>query len=94
MMDKNTLTIAIGFFALIFLIWNFTISAKIMDYLKKRGEKVSLATMHFKIFDNAGKYKKLTLAESGEVGKHYNPFLVTFVIFAIFLLVGIILVAG
>lgn len=93
-MDKNTLTLAFGFFALIFLIWNFTISARIMDYLKKHGEKVNLATMHFKIFDNAAKYKNLTIAELGEVGKHYYPFLVTFVIFAIFLLVGIILVAG
>ena len=92
-MDKNTLTIVIGFFALTFLIWNFTISAKIMNYLKIHGEEVSLATMHFKIFDNAGKYKDLTIRESGKVGKHYNTFLLTFLIFAFFLLTGIILVS-
>ncbi|NOR75589.1 MAG: hypothetical protein GQ525_10565, partial [Draconibacterium sp.] len=78
MMDKNTLTITIGFFALIFLIWNFAISVQIMNYLKNHGEKINPANMHFKIFDNAAKYKNLTIAELGKVGKHYNPFLVTF----------------
>ena len=76
-----------------FLIWNFTISAKIMDYLKKRGEKVNLATMHFKIFDNAGKYKELTIKESGETGKLYLPFIISFIIFALILFSGLILVS-
>ena len=49
-MDKDTTVIVVGFIALIFLIWNFIISAKIMNYLKKHGERVNPATMHFKIF--------------------------------------------
>lgn len=50
-MDKDTTVIVVGFIALIFLIWNFIISAKIMNYLKKHGEKVNPAIMHFKVFD-------------------------------------------
>jgi hypothetical protein len=93
-MEKDSLVILVGFIALIFLVWNFTISARIMNYLKGHGEKVNLATMHFKIFDNASKYKELTLNETGKVGSLYNPFLLTFTIFAIILLSGIILVSS
>jgi len=90
---KDSLVILVGFIALIFLVWNFTISARIMNYLKKHGEKVSPATMHFKIFDNASKYKKLTFEENGEIGKLYNQFLITIIIFALILISAIILVA-
>lgn len=92
-MDKDTIVIIIGFIALIFLIWNFIISAKIMNYLKKHGERVNPATMHFKIFDNASKYKQITLIETGKVGSLYNPFLLTFIIFSFVLFIGIILAA-
>lgn len=64
-----------------------------MNYLKKQGEKVNPATMHFQIFDNANKYKRLTLNENGTVGKYYLPFVITFVIFAIILLTGIVIVS-
>ena len=92
-MDRDSIVVVIGVLALIFLIWNFTISARIMNYLKARGEKVNPATMHFKIFDNANKYKQITLNETGDVGNLYNPFLITFIIFAIILFSGIILVS-
>ena len=92
-MGKSSLMILVGILALIFLVWNFVISARIMDYLKKHGEKVNPATMHFKIFDNATKYKKITLCESGMVGNLYNSFIISFVIFAIILFSGIILVS-
>lgn len=92
-MEKKSLVILVGFIALIFLVWNFTISSGIMNYLKDHGEKVNPATMHFKIFDNANKYKQITINESGKVGKLYGPFLLSFSIFAIILLSGIILVA-
>ena len=64
-MDKDTTVIVVGFIALIFLIWNFIISAKIMNYLKKHGEKINPATLHFKIFDYSSKYKQISLIESG-----------------------------
>ena len=92
-MDKNSILVFIGVLALVFLIWNFTISARIMNYLKAHGEKVNFATMHFKIFDNASKYKQITLNETGKVGSLYNPFLLSFTIFAIILFSGIILVS-
>ena len=92
-MDRNSIIIAIGILALVFLIWNFTISVRIMNYLKAHGEKVNPATMHFKIFDNARKYRQVTLKETGKVGPLYNPFITSFVIFAIILMSGIILVS-
>ena len=92
-MDKNTLTIAIGFIALIFLIWNFTISVQILNYLKNNGENINPATMHFKIFDHARKYKELTIKESGNPGNLYQPFMISFAIFALILFSGILLVA-
>ena len=64
-----------------------------MNYLKKHGEKVNPATMHFKIFDNASKYKQITLNETGKVGNLYTPFIISFVLFAVVLLSGIIMVA-
>ena len=93
-MEKDSLVIIIGFIALIFLVWNFTISARIMNYLKKLGEKVNPATMHFKILDNSNKYKQITQNETGEVGNLYNPFLISFIIFALVLFTGIILAAS
>ena len=91
---KDSLIIVVGFIALIFLVWNFTISTRIMNYLKKHGEKVNPATFHFMIFDNASKYKKLTFEENGEAGKLYNQFLITFIIFALILFSAIIMVAN
>ena len=93
-MEKDSLVIIVGCIALIFLVWNFTISARIMNYLKKHGEKVNPATMHFKIFDNANKYKQITLTETGKVGSLYNPFLISFIIFTFILFSGIILAAS
>ena len=74
-MDKNSALVFIGVLALVFLIWNFIISVRIMNYLKTHGEKVNPATMHFKIFDNANKYKQITLNETGKVGNLITPFL-------------------
>ncbi len=91
-MDKNSVILVIGVLAFIILVWNFTISVRILNYLKSRGEKVNPATMHVQIFDNASKYKQLTLKETGKIGNLYNVFLLSFSIFAIILLSGIILV--
>lgn len=92
-MEKDSLVLVLGLVALIFLVWNFTVSARIMNYLKKHGVKVNPATMHFKIFDNASKYKQITRNESGKVGNLYIPFVISFVLFAVVLLSGIIMVA-
>ena len=88
------MVIIVGFIALIILAWNFTISARIMNYLKKHGEKVNPATMHFKIFDSASKYKRITFEETGEVGKLYNQFLISFIVFALILFSAIIMIAN
>ena len=93
-MGKDSLVIIIGFIALILLICNFIISARIMNYLKKHGEKVNPATMHFKIFDNANKYKRITQSETSKVGNLYSTFIISFILFAIVLLSGIVLVAN
>lgn len=92
-MDKESLVILIGIIALVILIWNFVISIRIMKYLNRHGEKINHATMHFKIFENASKYKQLTLNETGKVGNLYTPFIISFVLFAVVLLSGIIMVA-
>ena len=90
-MNKESLVILIGIIALVILICNFVISIRIMKYLNGHGEKINHATMNFKIFENASKYKQLTLNETGKVGNLYNPFLISFAIFALILLSGIIL---
>lgn len=92
-MGNNSAILIIGVLALILLIWNFLISARIMNYLKKHGEKVNPATMHFKIFDNASKYKQITLNETGKVGNLYTPFIISFALFAVVLITGMIMVA-
>lgn len=89
-METENLTMAFGLAALVFLVWNFTISIRIMNYLKAKGEKVNPALMHVRIFDSAQKYKRFTIEEEGKPGKLYAPFWLSFVLFALFLLLGII----
>ena len=64
-----------------------------MNYLREHGERVNPATMHFKIFESASKYKRITYEETGKVGKLYDQFLVTFIIFTLILFSDIILVS-
>jgi hypothetical protein len=89
-MYSENLTLLFGVIALIFLVWNFTISIRIMNYLKGKGEKVNPALMHVRIFNSAQKYKQYTTGETGKPGKLYGQFIICIILFAIFLLMGIV----
>ena len=45
-MQSENVSVLLGLIALVFLVWNFTISLRIMSYLKQKGEKVNPALMH------------------------------------------------
>ncbi len=89
-LESDNLAVAFGILAVVLLIWNFSISVRIMNYIKEKGEQVNPALMHVRIFDLAQKYKRITTEENGKPGKFYAQFLLSFVLFAIFLFLGII----
>ncbi|MCY1720688.1 hypothetical protein OU798_10060 [Prolixibacteraceae bacterium Z1-6] len=89
-MEIKTQMMIFGVIALIFLIWNCVVSVRIMNFLNNRGEKVNPATMHVQIFKSAKKYREFTTSESGKPGKHYGPFWISLLLFALFLFLGIL----
>lgn len=89
-MQTENLSLLFGVIALLFLVWNFTISIGIMSYLKAKGEKVNPALMHVRIFDSAQKYKEYTIGETGKPGKLYGHFMLSTILFVVFLLMGIV----
>ncbi|KJF44254.1 hypothetical protein [Draconibacterium sediminis] len=92
-MHENNLALLFGVIALLFLVWNFIIVMIIKDHLQQRGEKVNPATMHFQIFSMAKKYREFNQKEMGTSGKHYGTFWISILLFALFLLLGILFVA-
>lgn len=92
----NTSVIIIGIITLLLIWWNLSVSIKIIEYLKIKGEKVSLFNNVFfvkgKIFKYLPLYKKVTLEIEGKVGSLYHTFYLTFILFMLFLGVGIIMV--
>ncbi|WP_163322629.1 hypothetical protein [Draconibacterium mangrovi] len=92
MFEKN-LALVFGVMALLFLVSNFIIVLIIKDYLQQRGEKVNPATMHFQIFSMAKKYREFNQKEMGKSGKHYGTFWISILLFAFFLVLGILVVA-
>ena len=84
------MTLLLGVLALVLLVWNFSVSAGIMNYLRSKGEKVNPALMHVRIFSSAQKYKQHTTAETGKPGKLYVHFVVSGILFALALFTGII----
>lgn len=91
-MESINLAFVFGMISLIFLIWNFIVSLRIVRFLKARGEKVNPATMHVYLFESAKKYRKFSTAESGAPGKYYAPFWLSILFFALFLFLGILCV--
>ena len=92
----KTLVILVGVMTL-FLIWlNLWVSIKIINYLRRKGEEVSLFNGRLfvkgKIFKYLPLYKKITLEENGKVGGLYTAFYVTFFLFLLFLVSGIMMV--
>jgi hypothetical protein len=92
----NTSVIIVGVITLLLIWLNLWVSIKIIDYLKSKGEDVSLFNGGFfvrgKIFKYLPLYKKVTLEIDGKVGPLYNTFYLTFILFMFSLGVGIIMV--
>uniref|UniRef100_UPI003217555D hypothetical protein n=1 Tax=uncultured Draconibacterium sp. TaxID=1573823 RepID=UPI003217555D len=89
-MEIKTQMMLFGVMALLFLIWNCVVSIRIMNFLRDRGEKINPASMHVRIFNSAKKYRELTTAETGKPGKHFGPFWISLLLFALFLFLGIL----
>ena len=93
----NSLAIIIGLITLCFIWWNLWISIKIIQFLKSKGEEVSLFNNGFfirgKIFKYLPLYRKLTIENQGQTGNLYILFYTSFFLFLIFLIFGIIVVA-
>lgn len=85
-----------GIIALGFLWWNLWISTKIIKYVKGKGEEASLFNngifVKGKIFSYLPLYKKLSLEENGKVGQLYYNFYISFIMFLVFFLVGLVMV--
>lgn len=90
------MVIITGLLCLFFIWWNLSISNKIIKYLKIKGEEVSLFNDGFfiggKIFKYLPLYKKTTLENDGKVGRLYSKFYLTFFIYLVLLIIGIIMV--
>ena len=93
----NTSAIIVGVITLLLIWLNLWVSIKIIDYLKSKGEDVSLFNGGFfvrgKIFKYLPLYKKLTLEEGGKVGGLYTTFYITFFLFLFFFGLGLTMVS-
>ena len=92
-MHINDLTILIGVITLGFILWNLWVSIRIVKYLNENNVKAKIAHQRGKIFSFLSIYKKLTVEQNGKVGSLYRLFFISFILFALFLLIGITLVA-
>jgi len=92
----NTSVIIVGVITLMLIWLNLWVSIKIIDYLKSKGEDVSLFNGGFyvrgKIFKYLPLYKKLTLEESGKPGEFYTIFYITFFLYILSFVLGISMV--
>jgi hypothetical protein len=92
----NTLAIILGVIALFLVWWNLWISIKIVKYLKSKGNSASLFShgiyVKGKIFRYLPLYRKLTIENTGKIGKLHSLFYFSFFSMLIVLAFGIILV--
>jgi hypothetical protein len=83
----------LGVITLLLIWWNLWISIKIVKYLNEKGQDASLFRHGFfikgKIFRYLPLYRKLTLEKTGNVGRLYSLFYVSFILMLAVLLIGI-----
>jgi len=93
----KTSVIIVGVITLLIIWMNLWVSIKIIDYLKSKGEDVSLFNSGFfvrgKIFKYLPLYKKISLDEEGKVGGLYTTFYITFFLFLFCLGLGLTMVS-
>jgi len=90
-MSTNDLVILLGTITFFLILWNLLISVRIVNELKKRHIKARIAHRRGLIFKYVRQYKDITLAEDGSIGPLYRPFILSFILFSIGLLTGIII---
>jgi hypothetical protein len=93
----NIPVIIVGIITLLLIWWNLSVSIKIVEYLKSKGEKVSLFSnvifVKGRIFKYLPLYKKVTTEKDGKIGPLYNTFYLSFILSLVFLGIGIVLVS-
>jgi hypothetical protein len=55
-------------------VWMIVSTARIFEFLRRRGEKVSFLWLRVRMFEYMAKYRRITIAEHGKVGLHYYHF--------------------
>lgn len=89
-MVDNDIIILIGIISLGLLLWNLWISIQIVKYLNENNVKAKIAHQRGRIFKFLPVYKRITIKATGKVGPLYNLFVISFVLFSIFLITGIV----
>ncbi len=56
-------------------VWMIVCMARIYDYLRRRGEKVSFLWLRWRFFDYLNRYRRITTAEYGRPGTLYYQFI-------------------
>jgi hypothetical protein len=92
-MDKNGLVLLVGTITFLLIIWNLLISVRMTEELKKRGIKANIAHRRGLIFKFLSIYREVTIKEDGKTGPLYNQFILSFSLFSVSLIIGIILSA-
>lgn len=92
-MTYNSLIIIVGIILFGCILWNLYVSIQIVTYLNENNIESKIAHQRGRIFKFLPLYKKISFEKTGKVGKLYNSFILSFVLYIIFLLIGILLVA-
>lgn len=61
---------------------------QILRYLSLKGEKVSLFLLRLKWFNYMSRYRELTVAETGNVGKYHRGYIISMLAALVFVITG------
>lgn len=92
-MSNNDLILFIGIISVGLLLWNLWVSIQIVKYLNDNNVNARIAHQRGRIFRFLPVYKKITIEATGKIGPLYSFFVLSFVLFSICLLIGIVLVS-
>lgn len=93
-MMKQNILLVIGLITFLLILWNLFISIRITAYLNKKGIPARIAHRRGYIFRYLNVYRQLTIEESGKTGSLYRWFIISFTLFSMTLLSGIIISAA
>ena len=66
----------LAFLALACVIWSVVTAIRIAEFLDKRGLKTPFPFWGFYIFRNMGRYREVTIQETGKIGLLYYQYII------------------